>query len=100
MTARSVDHYIGPHKRDNESHQETSVCKVATQLLIKSDLGNWIKMANRANVFVSKSQPKSPQMTENTPIFFNCKFITVLEKHKRDKFGPEMLGNLCHMESI
>lgn len=97
VTARS----IGPHKGDNESHQDTSVCEALTQLLIKSDLGNWIKMASRANVFVSKSQPKSPtQMTENTPIFFHFKFITALEKHKGDKFGPEMLGNICNMESI
>ena len=97
MTSRS----IGPHKGDNESHQDTSVCEAATQMLIKSDLGNWIKMASRANVFVSKSQPKSPnQMTENTPIFFHCKFLTALEKHRGDKFGPEMLGNTCHMESI
>ena len=92
---------MGPHKGDNESHQDTSVCEAATQLLIKSDLGNWIKIASRANVFVSKSQPKSPtQMTESTPIFFHCKFITALEKHKGDKFGPETLGNICHMESI
>lgn len=54
-------------------------------------------MANRANVFVSKSQPKS-QMTENAPIFFNRKFIRALEKQREVKFGPEILRNL-HMES-
>lgn len=36
---------------------------------------------------------------QKTAIFFNCKFITALEKHKGVKFGPEILESLCHMES-
>lgn len=63
--------------------------KAARKLLIKSDLGNWIKVANTANVFVSKFLPELQQMTGDTPIFLTTSFITALENHKGVKFGQE-----------
>lgn len=55
------------HDSDNESYYMHQYVKQQAQLLIKTDLGNWIKMANIANVFISKSQLKSPQMKKTSP---------------------------------
>lgn len=38
-------------------------------------------------------------MIENKFIFFNCKFIIVLEKYTGVKFGLEILGIFFYMEN-